>query len=226
MLQEFFLRQLEPFLWTYRNLFLGGSVVENPPANAGDARTVGSSPGWWWWCFFSGCVYVFLSLYFMLQALPSCLICSVICSYLRRRGENLLETLNSEMGLPTGNCLWNRGSQTFSSMAPLESQSCIHVIPRDKGMPRSFTYQVVRSKELTGSLHDEQQKLLFPLKVQNRFVCLFACLLIFLMFNLFAVVVGFKGGVKLDMLLPSLTFPIICSFSRVLTCQGLIECQD
>ena len=55
---------------------------------------------------------------------------------------------------------------------------------------------------------------------------LYRSLLIFLMFNLFAVVVGFKGGVKLDMLLPSLTFPIICSFSRVLTCQGLIECQD
>ena len=77
-------------------------MVENPPA--GDARAVGSIPGWWWWwCFLSVSVCV-LSLHFMLQALLRCLICSVICSYLRR-GENLLETLNREMGLPTGNCL-------------------------------------------------------------------------------------------------------------------------
>ena len=114
-------------------------MVENPPANAGDARAVGSIPGWWC-CFLSVCVCVFLSLHFMLQALLSCLICSGICSYLRRRGENLLETLSSEMGLPTGNCLWSRGSQAFSSMAPLESQSFIHVIPRDKEMPSSFAY--------------------------------------------------------------------------------------
>ena len=26
--------------------FLGGSVVKNPPANAGDARDVGLIPGW------------------------------------------------------------------------------------------------------------------------------------------------------------------------------------
>lgn len=34
-------------------------VVENPPAVAGDARAVGSIPGWWWWCcFLSVCVCV------------------------------------------------------------------------------------------------------------------------------------------------------------------------
>lgn len=174
MLQEFFLRQLEPFSWTCRNLFLGGSWQRILlPLQEMQELWVRSLVGGGGVVFFLFvCV---LSLYFMLQALR-CLICSVICSYLRRRGENLLETLNSEMDLPTGNCLWSRGSQTFSSMAPLESQSFIHAIPRDKEMPNSFAYQVVRSKELTSSLHDEQQKLLFPLKVQNRFICLFTCL--------------------------------------------------
>ena len=34
-------------------------MVENPPAIAGDARAVGSIPGWWWWwCFLSVSVCV------------------------------------------------------------------------------------------------------------------------------------------------------------------------
>ena len=84
-------------------------MVENPPANAGDARAVGSIPGWWC-CFLSVCVCVFLSLYFMLQALLSCLICSGICSYLRKRPS--IGTCNEKI-LIKGN------SQGFPSPASL-----------------------------------------------------------------------------------------------------------
>lgn len=98
------------------------------------------------------CVFVFLSLYFLLGAFLRWLICSVICSYLRTERKRFSEALKSEVSMGPGHFMEVMGFQTSLSWSLNYSQRT-----GPKEIPFSSVYSIVRSKELnTGGLHGKQ----------------------------------------------------------------------